>query len=166
MNRWLLVPGIGCLLLFVGVLATLEGAARRSASPRDDLEAVLFARVESASQSPQAEASPPLSSEDPKQVLIALTNEYLGAWRQWENSPRRLYSRMAPRPVPTVLVNVEMAPQASESDHFALGTVGIIIGDKPQSYACVVDRLTQHVSVFAEGQWLTQEEWLATAPLP
>ena len=60
-----------------------------------------------------------------------------------------------------------MSPDASsESDSFLLASIVIRKGAQSQAVPCVVDRLTKRTRLFVEGQWLTEDEWLKTAPLP
>jgi hypothetical protein len=128
---------------------------------------MLSARAYSASKVPEADISAPLSVEEAEQVLTALAGEYMRPWREWEASPHRMYSRVAPRPIPTIYASVEMSPGATgPRDSFLVGTIAVGTEAPLQPAPCVVDRLTAQVRVFADGQWLDEEEWLRKAPTP
>jgi hypothetical protein len=55
---------------------------------------------------------------------------------------------------------------AGQSDSFLVATIDVRIGSQSEQTPCVVDRITKQVRLFADGQWLTAEEWLKKAPLP
>jgi hypothetical protein len=38
-------------------------------------------------------------------------------------------------------------------------------GQQSAKIPCVIDRITKRVRLFDGGQWLTEDEWLKTAPL-
>ena len=60
-----------------------------------------------------------------------------------------------------------MSPEATnKTDSFLLATIAIRKGSESQAIPCVVDRLTKRTQLCVEGQWLTEDAWLQTAPLP
>jgi hypothetical protein len=163
MNRSLWIPAICYLFVFAALTATLHGVAERDAAgefvPREAAER----RV--ATSSPNGEVL--LSPEDAEKLLTALVGEYVRPWRKWEASPHRLYSRVAPRPIPTIVAKVEMSPcTACSSDKFLVAKIDVSFGGESKATPCVVDRTTSKVLLFADGQWLAQEEWLKNSPLP
>jgi hypothetical protein len=108
-----------------------------------------------------------LSVTDARQTLSTLTDEYIRPWRQWETAPYRLYSRAAVRPIPTISARIEWATIGTgESDSFFAATIVIDKGPRSATIPCVVDRSTKRLTLFEDGQWLTEAEWLKTAPLP
>jgi hypothetical protein len=175
MNRWLIIPAGCCLLAYAALFATIHGAASRetSAGPRR-LEAALGGRddgmVYSASRAARvsaAESNLLLTAAEGEQMLATLSGEYLRPWRQWETSPRHLYSRAAPRPIPPSSAEIQLAQtEFSTSDSVLLATIVVRTGARSQSIPCAVDRVTKRVRLFSEEHWLTADEWLKTAPLP
>jgi hypothetical protein len=117
---------------------------------------------------PREQARSLLSPDEAHERLTALTGEYLRPWKQWESSPRRLYSRIAPRPIPSLSAEVEMTASAPEpQESFVLAVIKVTRqGDEPQQVPCIVDRTTRQVRLFTDGRWLTSEEWLKQAPTP
>jgi hypothetical protein len=163
MNRSLLVPAGCCLFAFAALLAALHGVTGQQAA------AELIPPDASGRRAGASNANGDLllSIEEAEQVLTTLVGEYLRPWRQWEASPHRLYSRAAPRPIPTILAKVEVSPsEACRSDKFLVAKIDVSIDGLSQPTACVVDRLTKEVLLFADGQWLTKEEWLSKAQMP
>jgi hypothetical protein len=162
MNRSLVIPAVCSLFAFAGLLAALhrasgwESAARLSAPS---------APIKSAGITPvNADL---ISIAEAEQLLASLAGEYIRPWQQWASSPRRLYSRVAPSPVPTILTKVEVSTAAtSASDGFLVATIAISKGPDIESIPCVVNRGTRQVRLFAEGQWLTEAAWLEKSPLP
>jgi hypothetical protein len=158
MNRCLWIPAIGCLAAFVLSVALFSGARDGNAAPQP-------------ASAPVADVTPRsddlLAAESAERVLAALADDYLQPWRAWEQSPRRLFSRAMPRRIPPIEARIELAGDATgPSDGFLLASVAITTGDATERVPCVVDRVTQRVRFFAEQRWLTEDEWLALAPLP
>jgi len=163
MNRSLVIPAVCCLGAFAALMATLHGVNGREAAAEF---IPLDASVRRADAS-KANSELLLSTEEAEQALTSLVGEYLRPWRQWETSPHRLYSRVAPRPIPTILAKVEMSPSPNcKSDNFLVAKIDVSTGGKSQLTPCVIDRTTKEVLLFAEGQWLAEDEWLTKAPLP
>lgn len=174
MNRSLVIPAACCLFAFAVMLAALHGVggwetatqpAQSGAPSRlGDRGTKPITRAYSASEVHDGRL---LSSEEAEQVLSTLAGEYLRPWRQWETSPRRLYSRAAPRPIPTISAKIELSQVATgQSDSFLVAVITVSKGAQSQPVPCVVDRITQEVRLFSEGQWLSKDEWLKKAPLP
>jgi hypothetical protein len=179
MNRSLLVPAVCCAFGFVALLAILHQAAGREAATADARQTVRVARV---TRDPELVASsytrpavpdlnrlqnsPLLSPQDAEAALTTLSGEYLRPWRKWETSPHRIYSRAMPRPIPSIAAEVALSPRTTEADSFLLATITIRTGKQSQAVPCVVDRISKQVRLFADGQWLSEDEWLKTAPLP
>jgi hypothetical protein len=177
MNRAIVLPAASCLIAFAVLLATLNGATRRLngievADPGIDTTPLDFngrqaAHLAVESAMPNATSSHSMSDDEVRVLLIRTADEYIQPWRQWETSPRHLYSRAAPRRVPTITAEITMAASSSERDNaLALGTIVIKAGSLSQNAPCVVDRMTQHAWFCVDGQWLTESEWLENAPLP
>jgi hypothetical protein len=178
MNRSLTIPAGCCLFAFAALLAALQGTVGREtaaesaplATPirRGDREKTMPPTVaNSASKASQANGDLLLSNEEAEQVLTKLAGEYLRPWRQWETSPRHLYSRVAPRPIPTISAKIEMSTGVmSQSDGFLVATIVVSTGARSEPIPCVVDRVTKQVRLFSEGQWITEDAWLKKAPLP
>lgn len=171
MNRLLFIPAGCCLVAFAALWTGLSGAAGKesrgglSAAARDNVVATAATKPSQPAVLPAN--SKPLALEEAEQSLTALTGEYLRPWRQRETSPRYLYSRVAPRPIPSISAEVELAAGANtQSEGMAVATIVIKTGSQSETIPCVVDRVTRHVRVFAGGKWLTEAEWLSRAPLP
>lgn len=170
MNRSLTIPAVCCLVAFVGLLIALQGAtilgAPASRASVNPIHPVATSGIPRGipSESPSAT----LSAEAARDRLTALSGEYLRPWKQWESSPRRLYSRVAPRPIPSLSAEVEMTASSTRpQESFILAVIKVTRqGDEPQQVPCIVDRVTSQVRLFAEGQWLTSEQWLKRAPTP
>jgi hypothetical protein len=177
MNRSLMIPAGCCLLAFAALLATFHRVAGEGPGSELAQFIALGHRIDLGS-SPSSRASappavfgaggnPPLSMEEAEQVLTALAGEYIRPWKQWEASPHRLYSRAAPRPIPTITAAVEISPGAAgNSNSFLVATITVDKASQPEQTPCVIDRGTREALFFAEGQWLTQDEWLKKAPRP
>jgi hypothetical protein len=175
MNRWLLIPAGCCLLAYVALFATIHGAASgETAAETRRLDAALRGRDEGmvyaasrAARASAAESNLLLTTEEGVQMLTTLSGEYLRPWRQWEQSPRHLYSRAAPRPIPPSSAEIQLAQtEFSASDGMLLAKIVVRTGVRSQSIPCAVDRVTKQVRLFSEEHWLTADEWLKTAPLP
>ena len=177
MNRSLVISAGCSLLAFFALVAVFHGAVGRATfaegtqlrdpGRRGDHGTLPFTLDCSASHTPHADDNFLLSIEDAEQSLTALVDEYLRPWRQWETSPRRLYSRAAPRPIPTMYANIAISPSTlGQSDSFLVATIAVGTEAHPQVVPCVVDRITKRVGFFVEGHWLTEDEWLKSAPLP
>ena len=172
MNRMLFVPAIGCLGSFAVLLLVFHAAAGREAATRatrlkgNDLVVARSAVSSTPDAATPSAGSGSLSGDAAEQQLQRLSEEYLRPWRQWENSPHRLYSRVAPRPIPSISAEVAVAPPADSEESFVLGTITIRTGDKSEPVACIVDRVTKKVHLFSSGKWLGSDEWLKKAPTP
>jgi hypothetical protein len=168
MNRSLTVPAVCCLAAFAAVLAALHGATgrettRQTSQGREYLAAA--SRTERAT-TPIAAQADLLSSDQAKQALTALTGQYVRPWRERQNSPYRMFSRAAPRPIPSISAEIQLADSGSHSDKFLLASIVVTKANQSQPTPCVVDRATGQVRLFAGGRWLAANEWLATAPMP
>jgi hypothetical protein len=174
MNRALILPAGVCLIAFAALLATVGpygrastaatklGAARRLAD-----RGSISTQAGAAFKVPNASDVLPLSDSDARKLVSTHADEYLRPWRQWETSPHRWYSRAAPRPIPTINVEIVMAPVTKgQSNSFLLGTIAIIMGARSQPVPCIVDRTTRRAWMSVDGQWLTEDEWLKKAPVP
>jgi len=171
MNRLLMIPAGCCLVAFAALWAGLGGAAGRESSGGFVAASRETARAATATSYSLAGGLPagnkPLALDDVEQSLTALTGEYIRPWRQRETSPRYLYSRVAPRPIPSISAEVEMTAGTNlPSDSMAVAAVVIKTGLQSETMPCVVDRFTRQVRVFAGGRWLTEAQWLSQAPLP
>ncbi len=177
MNRYLVIPASCCVIAFAALLAAFHGAVGRETATgsthvgerarRGDLGTMPSKLAYVASKSPQANGNLRLSIDEAQVLLTTLTGEYLRPWRQRENSPRHLYSRAAPRPIPSISAKTELASSATgQTDSFLVATITISTAARSQSVPCVVDRITKQVRLFNEGQWVTEDEWLTKAPLP
>ena len=158
MNRLLLIPAVGCLAAFVVAAAGLYRADGR------EPKTATVAYVAPQSRDPRDESA--LAPREAEQKLQALTAQYLQPWRNWETSPRRMFSRAAPAPVPSISERIELVDSAAHPAGCWLATITVTIGDEPEQTPCVVDRHSGEVRLFAGGKWLAEDEWLALAPLP
>lgn len=165
MNRSLVVPA-GCLCAFAALLAVLPGGDGRESAADSVLRGEVSTRA-------ALDLAVPIGGQDllphaeAERMLTKLSGEYLRPWRQWENSPQRLYSRAAPRPIPSMSAEVALsAGETLESDSFVLATIDIRTGERLERVPCVVDRATRQVQLFAGGQWVSSDQWLETAPVP
>lgn len=169
MNRMLLIPAICCFSAFTVLLVILNAATAREAAAqaaRRGGDAAISPVAIDDAPTPSAGAISKSGSE-PEQLLQKLSDEYLQPWRQWENSPHRLYSRVAPSPVPSISAEIAVSPQGgNQLKNVALATITIRKGRTSDEVPCIVDRTTQRVHLFAAGKWLSSEEWLKTAPTP
>jgi hypothetical protein len=168
MNRSLTIPAVCCLVAFVGLLAALRGAPTNDPPVSRSRSSTVAVHSVATSGIPREPAHTLLSPDEARDRLTVLSGEYLRPWKQWEQSPRRLYSRIAPRPIPSLSAEVEMTASSTGSqESFVLAVIKVTRqGDEPQQIPCIVDRATSQVRLFAEGQWLTGEEWLMRAPTP
>ena len=177
MNRSLTIPAVCCLFAFAALLAALHGAVGRETAGEPgqvggpgrpgDRGTTPSTRAYLASEAPDGTGSLQLSVDEAEQVLTTLAGEYLRRWRQWETSPRRMYSRASVGPIPSIFARIEMtADSTCQSDNFLVATIVVSTGAQSQPVPCVVDRITKQVRLFAEEQWLTEDEWLKKAPLP
>ena len=177
MNRFLVVPAGCSLLAFATLVAVFHGAVRRATfaegtqlrTPwrRVDHGTLHVTRVGSASQTALVNDNLLLSIEDAEQSLTTLAGEYLRPWRQWESSPRHLYSRAAPRPIPTMYASIAMSPSTvGQCDRFLVTAIAVGNDAHSQVIPCVIDRVTRRIGLFADEDWLTEDEWLKKAPLP
>jgi len=182
MNRWLSIPA-GCCFVAFGVLyAVLYGAGGdSSANLRRPTPAVggENARTPAASGPLAPRDGRMLSIAEAERRLVSLRDDWLRPWRQWESSPHRLYSRAAPRPIPSMSAEIQLATESlGESDGCLVGVISVHRGSETSSMPgyggrsetssipCVVDRLTGRVRFFHDGRWLTDDEWLTKAPTP
>src|SRR5688572_26235327 len=164
MNRSLTIPAGCCLVAFAALLAAFHGSTGRKAA-----EAGEYLTAESRVDRPTLPLPPQdrlLSSNEAQQMLTALAGEHLRPWQRWQTSPHRMFSRAAPRPVPSISAEIQLAQQGSQSDSFLLASIVVIKGNQSEPVPCVVDRASRHVLLFAGGQWLTADEWVRRAPLP
>ena len=167
MTRSIWIPAGGCLIAFAALLATLQGAARLEVardSSRPDARSLRAATLPPSQLEPDQLSSRQLSAGEAEQMLTALAGEYLRPWREWESSPRHLYSRVAPRPHPTSYANLEMPAPERHSDSFMVASFSVSKAGAPaQQVPCVVDRATGQVRLFEGGKWLPADEWVATS---
>jgi len=175
MNRWLFVPAGCCLLAYAALFAAIHSRANGEtvAGPvrsEADLRGGETAPFLSASLAPLAAAgedSTLLSVDEAEQLLTKLSGEFMQPWRQWEASPHRLYSRAAPRPIPSISAKIQLVERESnQRDGVLLATITVRTGEHSQSIPCAVDRITKRARLFSNGEWLTAKEWLMTAPSP
>ena len=171
MNRLLIVPAGCCLVAFAALWASLGGAAgkeSRSGALAAAGDNASTAAATKYSRSPALPAgSQALALEEVEQSLTALTGEYMRPWRQHETSPRYLLSRAAPRQIPSISAEVELAAGTNApSEGLAVGTIFVSRGTHFETFPCAVDRYSGHTRLFAGGQWLTASQWVAQAPLP
>lgn len=167
MNRMLIIPAGCCLVAFAALWASLSGAAGKESRSGALAAARQNVNVAIATRPLLSAVTKPLALEEVEQSLTALTGEYLRPWRQQASSPRYLYSRVAPQPIPSISAEVELATGAnSQADGMAVAAIVVKTGRQSETMPCVVDRFTRQVRVFAGGQWLTEAQWLSQAPLP
>jgi hypothetical protein len=170
MNRWTFIPAACSLFAFVALWTTLQGAIREerlsrtsSMAPRIERETISIAPAVPA----PARSNDPLTPRSTEQRLNHLATEYLRPWRQWENSPHRLYSRVSPTPIPEIKAEIILVDSAADqNDSSLLATIKVTTGGHSQLMPCVVDRTSQNVSVFTDGRWHSEEDWLKMAPVP
>lgn len=156
MNRFMVIPAIGSVVIFAGVLAFFHNAPARERTSNTQQSYAPAERI---------------SFAEAEEQLTKLTGDYLRPWREYENSPRRLYSRAAPRPIPSISASIELATTAEErktmqTDNLLVATVVIKTGPQMQRIPCVIDRQGNDVRLFASDQWVTAKEWLMMAPMP
>jgi hypothetical protein len=168
MNRALIIPAGFCLVAFVTMLAALHGANDRQTVAVSTTPGTVGQYSDRLPiPTPNAHSARPMSEAESRERVAALADQYLRPWRQWESSPRHLYSRAAPRPIPTITAEIAMVPTAKgQSDGFLLGKITITIGARPQAVPVIVDRMKRRAWMCADGQWLAEEVWLKNAPLP
>jgi hypothetical protein len=160
MNRFLLVPAVGCLLAFGSLYAVFNGAAEienRSLEPAATSPAASVASSESSSAAlPEIEA---------QRMLDSLGEAYRERRRAYEESPHRRYSRVSLGPLAEVRLEFALEQPASAGDRFVLATVLLQRDEHKIAVPCVLDPTTQQVRMFQEGSWQTGEQWLQTAPI-
>ncbi len=181
MNRSLWIPACFCVTGFAALTAafhmaagrenTAQAAERTAATNRGQPTVATYAAAAStlatSSTPARSDVEKHLSQTEAEQMLTTLAAEYLRPWREWEASPRRLFSRVAPRPIPAILAKVEMTPSPGDQhENFAMAAIVVRKGEQTETYPCVVARGSQAVWVFADGKWLPSDNWLAAAPLP
>lgn len=151
MNRSLWIPGVCSIVAFVALFAGLGGVPGR----------------ETRVSSQAASVVPRIPDAEAEQALRSLGEQYLRPWREWEQSPRHLFSRAASRPIPSVSAEVELASRGIDAtEDYVLASIVIRKGLTMQAFPCVLQRSTQQVRLFADDRWLTDAEWLKSAPLP
>lgn len=158
MNRWLLIPAVVCAAVFAIVVAGLyqaEGREQRAA-------AVAYVSPDR----PPTPLKVAIAPSESEQKLQALTARFLQPWRKWESSPHRLYSRVAPQPIPSIAEEIQWADSSKQPSGCRLATITITIGEQAEQTPCIVDAGSGEVRLFADGKWLAEEEWLKLAPLP
>jgi hypothetical protein len=158
MNRLLLIPAVGCLVAFGVAAASFYRAEGRE----QDTEAVAYLAPKSRDLRDEGALAP----RDAEQKLQALAAQYLQPWRQWESSPHRLLSRVAPRPVPSISEQIQLVDSRNQPAGCCLATITITIGEQAEQTPCIVDCRSGEVHLFDGGKWLTEYEWLKQAPLP
>lgn len=165
MKRALLIPGVVSVAAFVGLVAILSGA---TSSRRDDArELTAISPVAALPQGIAATGASLLSQEDAERALARVTDDYTRDWRTWENARRHIYSRVAPRHVSPIEANIQWASTESGAGEAAfLAAIVVTAGKSSDTIPCVIDRTTGQMAFFADGQWLAQDAWLKTAPLP
>jgi hypothetical protein len=173
MNRLLLIPAVCCLVALATLLAVLHGATGGEASATGvaarggNRETMPSQCARATSDLLDASGDRRLTPEEAKAVLASVADRYVRPWQEWRSAPHRIYSRAAVRPIPSILASVEMPLAASrQSDSFLVASIAVSMGSRSESTPCVVDRITGQVCLYAEGQWLTEDEWLKLAPLP
>jgi hypothetical protein len=194
MNQSLAIPAGCCLFAFAALLCALPSSDGRESA--DDSASFSAARrpadlgrstIPRASAADHAGGDTLLTHKQAERLLTALADEYLDPWRQWASSPRRLYSRAAPRPIPSIDALVDVSPtDTGQGDNVVLATITIRTGSpstlattrgRPsettptqptslQRVPCIVDRTTGQVRLFAGDRWLTEGQWLQLSPLP
>jgi hypothetical protein len=173
MNRSLAIPAVGCLITFALVLAAVHKTADSapSDSPGENAAGPEHAFVSIPLKSPKArpadqkvEDAAPMTDDEAREVLKKLTEKYMQPWREWEKSPHRLYSRAAPRPVPSISSDVTVLPPSEPTDSFLLATIEIKTGSHLQSTPCIIERRTKRVVLFANGRWIPGEKWATEGP--
>ena len=172
MNRRLTIPAGCCIVAFGVVYAALHGAVDADVNPsRQRVVSSELANLSSVSSSAaQFDKFDRrlLSVAEVEQSLISARDAWLRPWRQWESAPHRLYSRVAPRPIPSLSAEIQLASESlGESAGCLVGIISVHKGGaEPFAIPCVVDRFTSRTRFFHDGRWLTEEEWVATAPAP
>jgi hypothetical protein len=152
MNRALVIPAVGCVMVFAGTFAMLHRAAGETGRK---------------GETPPAPARENAAITEPEAKLKAIAADYVKPWQDYQKSPARLYSRIAPRPVPSIeaeveLVTTDVAPMGAP----LLATIHVKIGDQKSSTPCLIDRDTKEIRLFAQGKWQKVEDWMKSAPNP
>lgn len=110
MNRSLAIPAACCLFAFLALWLGLSGASGRDANrvsvPTKSLAAATL-RGHAAVPREKSDGVRLIPLSEVERSLAALSGEYIRPWKQQESSPRYLYSRVAPRPVPAISVDVQ-----------------------------------------------------------
>lgn len=163
MNRALWIPGVVCGVAFLGVMSLLSGARGRDAVKASRLGIAEAPTL--AARDNYVSTGGLFRDHDALTILRGLANEYLRPWREWEKSPYRMFSRVAPRPLPSMSAEVQLASGLAPKDaDYALGTIAIRQEESTETIPCVVDRTTNRVQLFVGGHWLTEGDWLKSAP--
>jgi len=161
MNRLLAIPAACCLVAYAALAATTHGPSKEPV-PAIDLNSAANA-VPVAKEG----CNTLLSVTEAQALVVSLAGEYQRPWQQWQSSPHRLYSRAAPRPVPSISAEIQWASApANPRDGLLLASIVIRAGKVSQTVPCVIDRTSGEATFFASGQWQTSDEWLKSAPLP
>jgi len=164
MNRSFILPVFCAVLAFVALSVAFRGAIGRESVYNIPQSAINESRT---STIPNAAAPIDLLTvADAEKILGTLADEFTRPWRKVQSAPRLIYSRAAPRPIPTIESKIELAKGGDARDMLVLATITIHNGEHPDAFPCVIDRSTKQVRLYAAGQWQTQSEWLATAPSP
>jgi hypothetical protein len=155
MNGLLAIRAICCLFAFAVLSAVLHGTAiERGPAARNSPPSV-------------SDRSTLVSIDDAQELVASLVGEYQRPWKQRESAPYRLYSRVAPRPIPSISAEIQWASSnANSSDGMLLATIDVRAGTIAHCVPCVIDRTTSQARFFAGNRWLTADEWLQGAPLP
>jgi hypothetical protein len=161
MNRMLAIPAGCCLVAYAVLFTNLQGAPAESA-----VSAAPSPAAVSPSGAYVPSAAPLLSRADAEKMLETLKDDYLRPYRTWEESPHRIMSRAAVRRVEPSSAHYVLATN-QPGDHELLATIVVKFGSRaPETFPCVIDRVTKGVGVFAGGQWTQADAWLKAAPAP
>jgi hypothetical protein len=157
MTRSLWIPAVCTMFAFASVYATLNGAGGLEDISKD-------APACTTGTSLAVATSPPMANEA-ELVLASLRDTYLQRWHTWEESRYQVLSRAAPRQQSPTSAEIVWSKKAIDPrDTFLLATISIRQREQTHTIPCVVDPTTKRVRLFHEGGWLTEDEWLKTAP--
>lgn len=157
MNRNLKVSAVCSMIAFAFLYVTLNRAETIEGESNDASPCTL-----TASSSPP---TLPSSNADAELVLSSLRDTYVERWNTWEESRFRVLSRAAPSRHGPTSVDFLVSPKSiGPRDAVLLATISIRQREQTHTVPCVVDPATGRVRLFHAGNWLTEDEWLHTAP--
>ena len=156
MKRQLMVPAACCAIAFASLYATLNIAK----SVEDDSKTP-GCTLNASSILPTS----PATTAEAELALSSLRDTYVQRWRTWEESRYQVLSRAAPRQLAPTDVDFLVSPQSTApNDSCLLAAFSIQQRGQTHKIPCVVDAATKQIRLFHDGNWLTEDQWLSTAP--